>query len=79
MSIYGHVKITLTSSCRHLVDLFGMDKEHNISLGAIDIRILQQKDFVYTILLKNGELDEETNWTSQVFADYQIFLPSDLE
>lgn len=55
-----------------------MDEKHNISLGAIDVGIFQQKDFVYTIFLKNGELDKETNWTSQVSADYQVFLPSDL-
>lgn len=58
--------------------LFGMDKEHDITLGRVDIGILKQKHPIHAVLLEDRKLDEETDWASQVLAYDQILLTPDL-
>lgn len=68
----------LTGNRRYLMHLLGMDEEHDITLGQVDIGILEQKHPIYAVLLEDRKLDEESDWASQVFANDQILLTPDL-
>jgi hypothetical protein len=45
-----------------------MDEEDDISLAGIDVPILEQKNSIHAIILKNRELDEEADRACEIFA-----------
>ncbi len=50
--------------------------EHHIALADIRVAILQEEDFIDTIVLKGRELDKYAYWTSQTPLKNQILLSS---
>lgn len=63
-----------TSHRAHMLRLLATNEKDDISLGGVDVCILQQKHAVYTVFLQHGELDEQADRTRQLLADDEVLL-----
>ena len=52
--------------------------EDNIALAGIGIVVLQEEDFVYSIVLESREFDKQTDWACEIFLYHEILLAADL-
>jgi hypothetical protein len=47
-----------------LLNLLRVDYKNHITLGGVNIGVFEQKYPVHAIVLKDGKLDEKSNWPS---------------
>jgi hypothetical protein len=67
--------MVLTRHSDGLVGILPADKEDDVSLGGVDIGVLQKEDLVDPILLQRGELDKDPRGAGERLLNHQVLLP----
>ena len=72
-------RVIRTSNSYWMRNILCADQEDNVPLRRVDIIILQEEDFVDTVLLKCRELNKKPDWPCKSLLNDQVFLSANLQ